>query len=140
MSEVSQADTQPRITLPITYAQLDLAKSLTIRQLRDGYPQLKGKGGKRICINSLRRWIAYGYHPIGQDGPRVVLPALKINGDNQIMPEWVDWFLKTCAELRDQQMQRQQAQSNISQPRSEKKASRAESKARNRLRQEGFDV
>ena len=102
MPDIQKRDGRTFITLPVSYAELDRAKALTLREIRSQFC-VKGPTGQRISLDSLRRWASpkKGCHPIGPSGPVVILPLLKVGGGLLAMPQWVSWFFEQVDRIRD---------------------------------------
>lgn len=64
---------------------------------------VRGKGGNPITVETLRRWAnpKRGCFPAGKEGPRLVLPTHKANGEILVMPDWVTWFEEERARLSE---------------------------------------
>jgi hypothetical protein len=124
------------ITKEVTHADLDLAKALNLRQIRAQYPQFRGRFGGLINVDTLRRWAnrKRGFHPVGKEGPVLILPMLFVGTELLSMPEWVEWFLSESTRIRELHRQK------LTLPRTSKQKEKDNQRALAELRKEGFQV
>lgn len=75
----------------------DEARSLGLREARK---LIRGRGGKPANLESVRLWVteAHGCRPFGDNGPKLILRATKINGEWRTMPGWIAAFERERAE------------------------------------------
>lgn len=62
--------------------------------LADARLLVRGKGGKPIRVETLRRWAnpQKGCYPAGPRGPRILFPVHKQNGEVLTLREWIAAF------------------------------------------------
>lgn len=66
---------------------------------------LRQRGGKPACIEVVRRYAnpKRGCKPLGEAGPKIVLPSVRVAGQLRFMPQWVKAFVaaRAAATRRD---------------------------------------
>lgn len=121
--------------LTLSILDLDQTKALTLRDLRK---QMRGRGGRQIALDTLRRWASpkRGYRPAGPEGEAVQLPTVHLHGEHMTMQTWIDWFNLECESVREA------ARKTIplKAPPSESRSAKAAAAATKRLRERGFAV
>lgn len=76
------------------YGPLDTADVKRLISLTEAAKLIRGKGGKRAHVASVRRWAdpKRGYRPRGSLAAPVVLRTVRIGPDVCTLPEWVEEF------------------------------------------------
>lgn len=85
------------IELGIDLDSYDDVRSIGMREAR---ALVRGRGGS-AALEVVRRWASphRGCRPLGDAGPVLVLPAIKVSGQLRTMPEWVEAFERKRQEL-----------------------------------------
>lgn len=86
----------------------DLLPGEELITIADASKLLRGHRGKGAGIDVIRRWMnpLRGALPLGPDGPRVVLKAVKVGGRLWTTARWCDDFDRQRMKLGWQAMQR----------------------------------
>jgi hypothetical protein len=72
----------------------DPARAISLRDaIQAGYFTIKGR---RPCLQVVQRWANpnRGCAPVGENGPRLILPTLKVGVSKLTMPEWCEAFVR----------------------------------------------
>lgn len=90
------------ISLATSLVGIDQSQLLTLRELRRVY-SLRGRGGRPIPIDTLRRWAnpRRGYRPVGDAGEAVQFPTVFLHGEHVTTREWYEWFVGVCEKERE---------------------------------------
>ena len=88
------------------FGNLDNSQALILRDVRE-HLGFRGPSGKRLTLQTLRRWAnpKRGCQPV-KNGPIVLLPMLKWGSELITMADWIEWFLEECQRLREEDRKR----------------------------------
>jgi hypothetical protein len=83
----------------VDLATFDASRAINLRDaIRSGILNIRGK---RPSLQVTQRWANpnRGCMPIGDAGPRLVLPTVQVGRERLTMPEWVEAFVRERAAL-----------------------------------------
>lgn len=87
-----KASEQTAVRNLVDFDSFDESRAITLRAAI--HANLLNVKGRRPSLQVVQRWANHkrGCRPIGQIGPKIILPTVLIGKERFLMPEWVEAF------------------------------------------------